>query len=359
MIPTFIFQPYHPLLLCRTLVLTVRKAQFMAQEYKKRGGDYTTDKSNGQDESQANLSKWTEEEWQTKEGSGHAKKSDGTQKRYLPKKAWEQMSDGEKEATDEKKQTRSKEGKQFVGNTKTAKEARGNANAKEDKEFQKKKETQAEGIKTRGGQGNRKNQGEVEEEEDEEMGEKQAGDDRGVVHDGDEEEEEEEYVDDDEEDEDEEEDDVVDDEDDKAAFSGDDALSDEDDEPAEEDEKPTRGQKRSRGSNKSQGSANKKQKTDDAPNDAQAKGKMGSRHDNPDAPAPQGSSSRLPKVGQKVTWKAMPGWVHGKVLEIVREEKQMKGKTVKGSKDDPRLALEADSGKFCVHKPDGCYFEDE
>ena len=69
---------------------SARKAQFMAQEYKRRGGGYTTDKSQ-QDESQEHLSKWTEEEWQTKEGSAHAKKDDGTQKRYLPKKAWENM----------------------------------------------------------------------------------------------------------------------------------------------------------------------------------------------------------------------------------------------------------------------------
>lgn len=54
---------------------------------------------------------------QTKEGSGHAKKADGTEKRYLPKKAWERMSGEEKEATEEKKQEGSKEGKQFVGNT--------------------------------------------------------------------------------------------------------------------------------------------------------------------------------------------------------------------------------------------------
>lgn len=57
----------------------------MASEYKKRGGDYNTDKKD-QEDSQKNLSKWTEEEWQTKEGSGNAKQEDGTQKRYLPKK---------------------------------------------------------------------------------------------------------------------------------------------------------------------------------------------------------------------------------------------------------------------------------
>lgn len=57
----------------------------MASEYKKRGGDYNTDRKD-QDESQKNLSKWTDEEWQTKEGSGKAKQEDGTEKRYLPKK---------------------------------------------------------------------------------------------------------------------------------------------------------------------------------------------------------------------------------------------------------------------------------
>lgn len=63
----------------------------MASEYKKRGGSYTTDKETGQDKSQKHLNEWTNEEWQTKEGSGTAKQDDenGTRKRYLPKKAWE------------------------------------------------------------------------------------------------------------------------------------------------------------------------------------------------------------------------------------------------------------------------------
>lgn len=54
---------------------------------------------------------------QTKEGSGHAKKEDGTERRYLPKKAWERMSEKEKEETERKKVEGSREGKQFVGNT--------------------------------------------------------------------------------------------------------------------------------------------------------------------------------------------------------------------------------------------------
>jgi hypothetical protein len=99
------------------------QAQMMASEYKKRGGGYNTSKDD-QSETQKHLDQWTKEDWQTKEGSGTAKKNDGTRKRYLPKQAWEQMSDDEKEETDDKKVKESKKGKQFVGNTTEAKSAR-------------------------------------------------------------------------------------------------------------------------------------------------------------------------------------------------------------------------------------------
>ena len=56
---------------------SARKAQMMASEYKKRGGGYTTGKKD-KDESQKHLDKWTEEDWQTKEGSGEAKHEDGS-----------------------------------------------------------------------------------------------------------------------------------------------------------------------------------------------------------------------------------------------------------------------------------------
>jgi hypothetical protein len=94
-----------------------------ASEYKARGGDYTTPKDEKKP-SQKNLDKWTDEEWQTKEGSGTAKQDDGSRKRYLPKKAWEELDEDEKEATEEKKAEGGKEGKQFVGNTAEAKRKR-------------------------------------------------------------------------------------------------------------------------------------------------------------------------------------------------------------------------------------------
>ena len=72
---------------------------------------YTTDKSERSD-NQKHLSKWTEEEWQTSDGSGNAKQEDGTERRYLPKKAWENMSEEEKRETDEAKVKGGKEGNQ-------------------------------------------------------------------------------------------------------------------------------------------------------------------------------------------------------------------------------------------------------
>lgn len=97
---------------------SARKAQLVARLYKERGGGYTSDK---QDEGAAarHLDRWTEEEWQTKDGSAQARDGDTTH-RYLPKEAWDRLSDEEKEATDRKK-TASDE--QFVPNTEAAKHA--------------------------------------------------------------------------------------------------------------------------------------------------------------------------------------------------------------------------------------------
>ena len=49
--------------------------------------------------------------------------SDGTTKRYLPKKAWAKLSPEERDKTDAKKRAASKQGKQFVANTDKAKKA--------------------------------------------------------------------------------------------------------------------------------------------------------------------------------------------------------------------------------------------
>ena len=101
---------------------SARKSQLLTQEYEKQGGGYKGEKG----QSQKNLEKWTEEEWQTKEGGANARE-DGETKRYLPKEAWENMSEEEKEETERKKREGSKKGQQHVSNTNEAKQARKDA----------------------------------------------------------------------------------------------------------------------------------------------------------------------------------------------------------------------------------------
>lgn len=98
---------------------SARKAQLLTQEYEKQGGSY----KGAKDESQKSLERWTEEEWQTREGETKARK-DGETARYLPKEAWEELSPEEREATERKKREASREGEQYVENTAAAKEAR-------------------------------------------------------------------------------------------------------------------------------------------------------------------------------------------------------------------------------------------
>ena len=78
---------------------SARKSQLLTQKYEKRGGGYKGDK----DKSQKNLEKWTDEEWQTQEGDSRARSGDETA-RYLPKEAWERMSDEEKRETEKKRE---------------------------------------------------------------------------------------------------------------------------------------------------------------------------------------------------------------------------------------------------------------
>lgn len=59
--------------------------------------------------SQKSLKKWTEQEWTTSDG----KPSKG-KKRYLPKKAWDSLTPGEKAATNRAKAKGNAKGDQFV-----------------------------------------------------------------------------------------------------------------------------------------------------------------------------------------------------------------------------------------------------
>ena len=99
---------------------SARKAQLLAHAYKEEGGGY---KSGGKrTESQQHLTQWTEEKWQTADGKKAIQGK--TTSRYLPKKAWDELTPAQRQATDEKKKAGSRTGKQFVANTAPAKRAR-------------------------------------------------------------------------------------------------------------------------------------------------------------------------------------------------------------------------------------------
>lgn len=96
---------------------SARKAQIVAHEYEAEGGGY----KHARTATQKSLKAWGDEHWQTADGK-QARRSGGTA-RYLPEKAWEDLSEEEKAATNRKKQEGSRQGKQFVANTKPAAKA--------------------------------------------------------------------------------------------------------------------------------------------------------------------------------------------------------------------------------------------
>jgi len=89
---------------------SARKAQLVAQEYKKAGGGYSGAKT----KPQSSLSKWTKEKWGTKSGKPSTQGSKATGERYLPKKARQALSPSEYAATSKAKREGTKKGKQFV-----------------------------------------------------------------------------------------------------------------------------------------------------------------------------------------------------------------------------------------------------
>ncbi|KAM3415320.1 hypothetical protein BST61_g8849 [Cercospora zeina] len=287
---------------------SARKAQMMASGYKKRGGDYITDKKD-KDEPQQNLTHWGEEEWQTKDGEGKAKQDDGTKKHYLPKKAWEQMSEDEKEETDQKKQKESKQGKQHVENTTKAKESR--------------KKAQSNGSKVNGDDQNapsnqRSSRSQIRSAEAKKQDQEAA---QNKAKDNKEEEEAPEH-------------------------------DDEDNTSLEQSTKSATASRKRKHSEPNDSSQKQKAK--------KGNGTVGSKHMDATAPAQQGSKDRLPKEGQQVQWLAMPGYVDGKVKEILKKSKKVDGKQVKASADDPKVVLVSNkSGKICIHKPEACYYDDE
>ncbi len=125
---------------------SARKAQLVTHEYEKQGGDYKKSKTGAQ----KSLESWGDEQWTTSDGK-KAERKDGTT-RYLPKEAWEKLSEKEKEATNKKKQEGSRAGEQFVSNTPAASTARKKASAKKSSgpSSGKKKETARTAAKKQG-----------------------------------------------------------------------------------------------------------------------------------------------------------------------------------------------------------------
>ena len=136
-----------------------------------------------------------------------------------------------------------------------------------------------------------------------------------------------------------------------------DESSEDQEEEVEQDETAKAGQKRSRGRNKN-GDGDKPSKKGKPCDEGGRKAKtIGSKHDSSDAPAEQASADRLPSKGQNVHWKALPGWVEGTVIEVVFQNKNVEGKSVKAKEDDPRIVMKSRNGKIAVHKPQVVYFE--
>ena len=97
---------------------SARKAQMLAQAYKKAGGGY----KGGRTKKQSSLKKWTGQKWRT--SNGKPARRGGVTRRYLPSKAWSKLSPAQIRATNRKKIEASKRGEQFVANTEAALKAR-------------------------------------------------------------------------------------------------------------------------------------------------------------------------------------------------------------------------------------------
>ncbi|KAL5523139.1 hypothetical protein ACEPAF_1406 [Sanghuangporus sanghuang] len=295
---------------------SARKAQMMASEYKKqmheRGEEpYTTDNSE-QSEGQKHLNDWTKEEWQTSEGKGNAKQSDGTEQRYLPKKAWESLTEEEKEATNKAKLEGSARGQQYVPNTseaqKARKDAKDNGTTAIDGE-----DTDGDAYELTDGEH------ETEENASPKRGSKHKRDEKSDANESD--------------------------------ADGETAVNEKGEQQTAQSQPPAKQAKGDDGEKRATQSKSKGE-SESAKTDKEAHGKKSDEEHGEPA-----SATRLPNEGQHVFWRATPGWVEGTVVEICHSEKEVDGKHVKASQDDPRIVLKsAKSGKTAVHKPEAVYF---
>lgn len=88
---------------------SARKAQLLTQAYERRGGDYKGDK----DAEQQSLEDWTDQDWQTKDGSADAASGDGMS-RYLPEEAWALLQDSDRKKAESTKKEVDDDGGQIA-----------------------------------------------------------------------------------------------------------------------------------------------------------------------------------------------------------------------------------------------------
>ena len=105
---------------------SARKAQLVTNEYKAEGGGF----KNGRSKAQKSLKAWGDEKWHTSDGKKATRGK--TTHRYLPDKAWKELSPTERKSTDRKKVSGSRRGKQFVKNTPAAAKARKRASKRKE-----------------------------------------------------------------------------------------------------------------------------------------------------------------------------------------------------------------------------------
>lgn len=89
---------------------SARKSQLLVKEYERQGGDYKQDKK---DKAAKSLERWTENDWQTSEGTAAAEGAEGMA-RYLPYDAWALLTEAGRKQANETKQREDDKGEQYA-----------------------------------------------------------------------------------------------------------------------------------------------------------------------------------------------------------------------------------------------------
>lgn len=90
---------------------SARKAQLLAQAYKKAGGGY----KGGPGKAQKSLRRWTKQKWQAADGGNSRIEKGGktVTRKYLPKSAWKSLDKKEIKSLNRSKAIAEKSGEQF------------------------------------------------------------------------------------------------------------------------------------------------------------------------------------------------------------------------------------------------------